>query len=449
MARRLPLSIQSSDGKSKEFTVEKLINLYIEPGSPTSKSPALLLNRPMLSNWLNVGDGPIRGFIKMGGDLFLVSGLGVYIVVNMVATLLGNIRGTGPVSMAENGAQVGIAADDSGWVATATDLTEITSDAFVGATTFTYLDTFGIVTKPNSAKFQISTQLDFLSYNALDFATAESDPDDLVAAESNHRWLWLFGEKTIQVYYNSGDVDFPFAPLNDIVIERGLGARFSVAKEDNTIFFLGDDGIVYRFNGFTPVSITTPAIATRIAGFSKSSAVGQFMDNENQKFYILSFPEATLVYDLATGLWADWETDGDRWTGQMVIKAFGRTLVGDRLTGQIYFASPDVFQDSGADVISIVRFPPVQLNRERASINSIECDLDSGEGPDEGFVMMRVSADGRSWSQPRTVSYGKIGEFNKRAILRKFGQLDRQVHVEFAISSNTPRRISGGWIEIE
>ena len=63
--------------------------------------------------------------------------------------------------------------------------------------------------------------------------------------------------------------------------------------------------------------------------------------------------------------------------------------------------------------------------------------------------MMSISSDGRTFSQPRQVSYGKIGEFSKRAILRKWGQLDHQAFVKFSISSNSPRRISGGWIDIE
>lgn len=444
---RLPLAIQSWNGKSKEFTVEKLVNFYVEVGPSTAKSLALLLNRPMLDNYLSVGDGPIRGWIMMGGNLYVVTGRDVYKVTSsQTTTLLGTITGTGPVSMAQNGAQVAIVGDKKGWVATSTDLTQITSDAFPGATTVTFLDTFGVFTEPDSGRFFISKQLDFNSFNALDFATAESDPDELIALENNHRFLWLFGEKTTQIYYNSGAGDFPFESYLDITIQRGLGARFSIAKEDNTIFFLGDDELVYRFDGFTPMIISTPAVATKIAGYSKSLAVGQFMDYESHKFYILSFPEATLVYDLTTGLWADWETSGSKWTGQLVIKAFGRTLVADRSSGQIYTVSPHVYTDAGTDVISLVRFPPVYNERERIPIRSIECELDSGEGPVEGEVMMRLSSDGRNWSSPRVASFGKIGKYGQRAIFRRCGLLDRQLHVEFSISSAVPRRIIGGWI---
>jgi len=447
---RLPLSVQSWNGKSKEFTAEKLVNFYVEVGPASAKSPALLLNRPMLSNWKSVGSGPIRGWIMMGGELFVVSGPELYrITENQAAFLMGIITGTGPVSMAENGSQVVIVADDKGWVATTSSFVQITSDGFPGATTVVFLDTFGVFTEPDSGRFFISGQLDFNSFDALDFATAEGDPDDLVAVATNHRWLWLLGERTTQVHYNTGDEDFPYELLQDLIIERGLGARFSIAQEDNTLFFLGNDKLVYQFVDFTPKIISTPALATKIAAFSEAdvaAAVGQFMDIESHKFYILSFPTATLVYDITTGLWADWETSGGVWTGQMVIKAFGKTLVGDRVSGQIYAASPDVYTDAGTDVISIVRYPPVFFDRERIAIRSIECELDSGEGPDEGEVMMRLSKDGRIWSTPRTVSFGKIGEFTSRAIFRRCGLLDRQLHVEFAISSHVPRRIVGGWI---
>lgn len=447
---RLPLSVQSWDGKSREFTAEKLVNYYVEVGPASAKSPALLLNRPMLSNWLSIGSGPIRGWILMGGDLYVVGGSEVHkITSGQATTLLGTITGSGPVSIAENGSEVAIVSDKSCWVATSSDLTKVTSSGFPGASTVVFLDTFGVFTEPDSGRYFISGQLDFSSFDPLDNATAEGDPDDLVAVATNHRWLWLFGEKTIQVHYNTGGEDFPYELLQDIIIERGLGARFSVAHEDNTLFFVGNDKLVYQFVDFTPKIISTPALATKIAAFSEAdvaAAVGQFMDIESHKFYILSFPTATVVYDITTGLWADWETSGGVWTGQMVIKAFGKTLVGDRVSGQIYQASPDVYTDAGTDVISIVRYPPVFSDRERVPISSIECELDSGEGPNEGEVTMRLSKDGRNWGIPRTKSFGKIGEFKSRAIFRKPGLLDRQLHVEFAISSHVPRRITGGWI---
>lgn len=450
MTRRLPLAVQTWTGKSKEFTAEQLINYYAEVGPASAKSPIVLLNRPMLSDWLTIGDGPIRGWKLMGGELYVVSGQELYRVKSdRTSTLLGTITGLNQASMAENGSQVVIVTDDKGWVATATTFAQIDSTSFPGATTVVFLDTFGVFTEPDSGRFLISKQLDFSSFKAIDVATAESDPDNLVAVETNHRWLWLLGEKTIQVYYNEGLGDFPFLPLNDIVIERGLGARFSVAKEDNTLFFLADDLLFHRFVDFTPKIISTPAIATKVAGYTASACVGQFMDVEGHKFYIASFPEATLVYDLTTGLWAEWETSGGVWTGRMVIKAFGETLVGDRANGKIYSASPDVYTDAGTDVISRVRYPPVYNNRSRTAIRSIEFELDSGEGTEEGELVMRLSKDGRVWGIPRTVSFGKIGVFQQRAIFRRCGQLDRQVHVEASISSPVPRRITAAWINLD
>jgi len=94
---RLPLSIQSWNGKSKEFTIEQLINFYVEVGPATAKSPAVLLNRPMLSDFLTVGSGPIRGWILMAGDLYVVSAREVFkITPALVSTLLGTITGSGP-----------------------------------------------------------------------------------------------------------------------------------------------------------------------------------------------------------------------------------------------------------------------------------------------------------------------------------------------------------------
>ena len=61
---------------------------------------------------------------------------------------------------------------------------------------------------------------------------------------------------------------------------------------------------------------------------------------------------------------------------------------------------------------------------------------------------MRVSKDGRTWGVPRAVSFGKPGVFQQRAIIRVWGLLDRQIHVEFSISSPVPRRIVAAWINV-
>ncbi|MEK6849120.1 MAG: hypothetical protein AABY01_00970, partial [Nanoarchaeota archaeon] len=53
-----------------------------------------------------------------------------------------------------------------------------------------------------------------------------------------------------------GREHFPFERVPGAVIERGLGAKYCIAKEDNTVFFFGDDRVFYRLNGLNPTRIS-------------------------------------------------------------------------------------------------------------------------------------------------------------------------------------------------
>ena len=80
-----------------------------------------------------------------------------------------------------------------------------------------------------------SALLDGTDYDALDFTSAESKADNLVAVFSDHSELWAFGTDTIEIYYNTGGTAFPFSRINQALIERGCIGKYCIAKEDNTV----------------------------------------------------------------------------------------------------------------------------------------------------------------------------------------------------------------------
>jgi hypothetical protein len=61
-------------------------------------------------------------------------------------------------------------------------------------------------------------------------------------------------------------------------------------------------------------------------------------------------------------------------------------------------------------------------------VPSIELTVESGVGNDsvtEPVITMERSRDGKTWSDQRTRSIGKIGEYDKRAIWRRNGRVSR------------------------
>jgi hypothetical protein len=62
------------------------------------------------------------------------------------------------------------------------------------------------------------------------------------------------------VFYNTGAADFPFERQGNAFIERGCIDRDSIVKLDNGTFFVGDDRIVYKLDGYTPCRVSTHAV---------------------------------------------------------------------------------------------------------------------------------------------------------------------------------------------
>src|SRR5690606_12487940 len=107
---------------------------------------------------------------------------------------------------------------------------------FPGAVQVTYQDGYFIFIEPNSERFFIS-ESDGTSYDGED--SPDVFPDFLVGAVSNHRDLWLFGQNTIEVWFNSGNATFPFERIEGAFIEVGCLSAFSIAKAMNSVFWLG------------------------------------------------------------------------------------------------------------------------------------------------------------------------------------------------------------------
>ena len=109
-------------------------------------------------------------------------------------------------------------------------LTKITDSTFTDtkATHVTYMDSFFVVNKKDAGSIWVSDSLDASTWSATKTATAEFKSDYVTTLWSD-RELMLAGDKTTQVYYNSGASPMPFEPIRTGRIIYGIAAPFSVA----------------------------------------------------------------------------------------------------------------------------------------------------------------------------------------------------------------------------
>lgn len=479
----------------------RMVNLFPEIVPEAGKEPAFLNRAPGLKLLNTIGTGPVRGmwaFSSSDSTAFVVSGTQLYkINTSYVATLIGTVAGTGPVSMADNGTQLFIAANGPSYIYnnTTNAFGQITDPDFPGAVTVCYLDGYFVFNQPNSQLLWVTQLLDGTSIDPLDFASTEGSPDGLIAVASNFREVWAFGTNSIEVWYDSGATDFPLQRIQGAFNELGCAAPYSVAKMDNGLFWLGRDrrgqGIVYRANGYTGVRISTHAVEWQIQQYADlSDAIAYTYQQDGHSFYVLIFPSAntTWVYDAATQAWHERAgfSNGNftrhRSNCQMAFN--NKIVVGDFENGSIYAFDLDDFSDNGG-IQKWLRtwraLPTGQNNLKRTTQHMMQLDCESGVGlngyvlpeviylqtENDDFlitessdyliaeqetvatqgadpqVMLRWSDDGgHTWSSEHWASMGKIGQYYKRVIWRRLGVTTKLRDRVYEVSATDPVKIA-------
>ena len=386
--------------------------------------------------------------------------------------MIGTVSGTGPVSIADNGAVLFFACNGPSytWYEPTNEFNQITDVNFPGAVTVSYLDTQFIFNEPNSQRIWSVDTInpangDYiypLVFDPLFFSSADGSPDGVVAVNADHRQLWVFGTDSTEVWYNAGLANFPLTPIQGAFNEIGCVAAYSVAKLDNTLFWLGTDargqGIVYKANGYTGVRVSTHAIEYAIAQYGNlADALAYTYQQEGHAFYVLIFPSAnaTWVYDVSTQAWHERAgfVDGEftRHRSNCQCNFGGNTIVGDFENGNIYKFNLDIYADNGGIqkwLRSWRALPTGQNNLKRTAQHSLQLDCETGIGLNDGQgstpeTMLRWSDDGgHTWSNEHWREMGAIGQFGYRTIWRRLGMTQKIRDRVYEVSGTDPVKIA-------
>lgn len=437
---RVPWAMQSYKHRNLPISAQQIINLFPEQEPRDAAAPVVLLPTPGVRVFTTLPTGPLRGRHVLGAFLYCVSGGFLYSVdVVGTVTTIGSIPGTGPVDIDDNGAQMGIVIPENGQMfyytpSTAT-LAQVTDTDFDGAVSIACIAGYAVCVRPDSNVFAWSSVGDMSAWDALDFASAEGASDNIVRGKRVNEQLWLFGERTTEVWTTTSNADAPFQRLNGAFIERGTSARFSYATRLSVPYWLGDDRVVYQGNGTTPTRISTHAIEQIIGGYADVSDCRAWIyEQEGHVFYCLTFPSGgdTWVYDAATQAWHERESEpveyGGCWRCLDAGGFGGAVVAGDLVDGRLYVIDPTIYDDDGDEIIRVAAGAPFISEGRRLFFPLIEADMQTGVGVIAGQgvdpqVWLSFSDDGgRTWSNQKQASLGAIGAFQVRCRWQRMGQ---------------------------
>lgn len=409
----------SYQSRSKSIDLQETVNLYPEKQNPTSKSNTSFIGTPGLSLYTAVNPNgnflttPPRGFYTTGtGRIFyvnshylieLLSG-GLFIVRSNGLTI-----GSNYVSMCDNGISLLLVDGTSGYIFSLVNKTlqQITDPVFPSnPTSCCYRDGYFIVNQGKTNNFYLSAQggdgMVWTDANGLpQVASKESDSDPIIAVITTPTYLWLFGRRTVELWYSTGQpvensttaVTFPFQRSDSYTLSTGTISANSIVVNGDEVFWMGSNpsgnDVVWRTNSFSPTRISTHAIEFLIEQLIMTTDVSCWgYQQEGHFFYVMNFPTGrkTYVYDLTTNQWHErnfWNISNG--TRESHLGLFAATngndiYVCDRRNGNIYTMSLDIYTDNGALIERIRTTSHFDKNMNNLYFFKVELDLQKGVG---------------------------------------------------------------------
>jgi len=312
---QIPFLGGSYEGKSNKINAQHSINLFPVFDSKEPKSAIAMYCTPGLTKRIEIGiTNKVRRMHILGDLLYVVTGSRVSeIQTNWNASTLGTITtSSGHVSMADNGTQLLIVdGTNKGYIVTTGAIAQISDLDFPSSTSCVFHNGYFIVTETDTGKIYTSKLYDGTSWNALDYATAESAPDNLVGIGTTQRNLWLFGEKSTEVYQSVSNPDFPFDRVPGGIIDLGCASIASMTEINGVIYWLSDKGFIAKSSGYGYERVSPNNIDYQISTYSDISDATSYSYTLNGRiFYVITFPTAdkTWVLELLSGQWHEWQS---------------------------------------------------------------------------------------------------------------------------------------------
>lgn len=470
----IPFCGPAYSGDSLFSAAQECINFYLRPYpdfNPANKGETkfMLVGTPGLDELVDFGnDGPVRGMIRHGHLLYVVSWSKLFSVNDgWNAIELGTLgSNSGHVGMACNGVDVIVVDGFLGYTYTiATDTFSQIADADFpnGATNVEYLDGYYLVNEPDTGRVWRSDFNDGTSWEPLQYSEAGSHPDDVISLLSDHEDLWVFGEFTTEPWYNTGGSGFNFAAISGALLDIGIAGAFARCSINRAVYLVGQgyDGraFVVQLLGRSPKVISSFPIEYQLSQEADLSDVTMFGYHQlGHSFVVINLSSSTWVYDSTIGQWHQRSSrvagvDG-RWRVNCHRMFAGVNVVGDFYDGKLYQLNPDTYDENGNTLISTRTGQTMRYLQKRITYWDLQVlfepgvGLVAGTGSDPKAILQWSDDGGRNWSSDRELSLGAIGATDNRAIWHQLGQGRNRVF-KVSVSDPVKRVILGAVASVE
>ena len=366
---------------------------------------------------------------------------------------------SGYVGITSNNLQVLFVDGADGWVYTiaTADFSEVTSAGFPSAPIdCVFIEGFFFVIQGLTTEFFQSAPDDAFTWDASNFAAANSEGDALVACRSLNNRLWLFSNYSISIWENQGRAGFAFRQDLNLLYNIGAyNAKSTVTNEGVMIFparTTAGVGSIYMTSGGAPRVVSTYTIDTFLSEKSESGGLEDleaFLFKENgQLFYQLSSTTGnfTKLYnnnDQSGNAWSSRQMiDGNRHIASSYVFFNGQGHILSYKSNDLYQMSQFIATDSGTPIYRMRKTVNFYIeNYNPLKIIRIQANCENGVGitgtPNfyspsyiqgaDPKCYLSISRDGGTiFGNQHPAPLGRIGEFDRRTFWDKLGKTGKK-----------------------
>ena len=412
--------------------------------------------------------GSPRGIFASSKNLFRVLDDKLYSVSASGAhSLVGGVKGSNRCEFCEVGDKLFITNGEYAYCYENEVFSEVKDGDYPNALTCTSLNSRVIVDSGDGSDyFYVSDVGAPESWNILNRAQAESDSDYLLAVKAFGQRLYLYGEKTIETWWNpSTSTDNPpFDRIEGGILQIGLGARYSLSSNDNGMYFLSDQNRIIFFNGSSYDVVSSDSFHYQISKYSKTDdAYGFCMTIRGKNYYVITFPTSDKTWVYPDGsLMFQWSSGlvGGKHNSNSYASAYGKNIIEDSSNGNLYELDPDTYLEGSNLIIKRRDTSPltslalgVPAGREFV-INEVKLLMETrvGELSGQGLnpeISLQISYDGgRTFGNEYRA---KIGNTNNDFIEVYWTNLGRGSEAVFRFTISDPVFVSihSGVVDME
>lgn len=424
----VPINVVGPTGghRSTQFSSELTLNMYLDYSEASDRKGAH--DFPGLKAWA-AGSGADRGWHIMASVLYKING-GSLVKVSSTGTIavLASVGGSDRAIFADDGTNLYIVCSSTIYRWNGSAISTVTQSVVTNPSSIAYINRQFVITGDNGL-FGTSDVADGATYNALNYAEAEANPDPLYRAYVFSQLLYLAGLRSVEPWWNSGEGYPPFNRQDSALMNVGIIGKHAITNTDQYLYWLNDELQFVQAIGSSARSISSSSTAYKVENYgSASDCIASTFTMSGQVFVVWAFPASnkTLCYSETSNYWVELQSDtqypGNRWYGNAVIRCYDKNLVADHRNGNVYELDLSTYTDDGDARLRTRTLPSITgklINKQgkRITIGGITFDaqvgvgLATGQGVNPVLMCQFANDGGHVFDAEQHVSIGAMGDY--------------------------------------